>query len=120
MLEAERIKEASFEYYARLRKVRDFAEQHSTDGFTLARAAKVDGLSENYFSSFFHDKVGIRFSTWVNHLRVRKAMDLLSSRNLQITDVAYRVGFGDLRTFQRAFRRHTGTTASAFKKAVRP
>ena len=37
-------------------------------------AAGVAGLNEKYFSTYFHRKTGIRFSEWVNSVRVVQAL----------------------------------------------
>jgi AraC-like DNA-binding protein len=44
----------------------------------------------------------------------------MKARDYSITEVAYEVGFGDLRTFERAFKKHTLTTPMEFKKSVLP
>jgi len=47
-------------------------------------------------------------------------MKLMKASDFSITDVAYEVGFGDLRTFGRAFKKHTRMTPREFKKSVAP
>ena len=44
----------------------------------------------------------------------------MRSQDHSITEIAYAVGFRDLRTFERAFKRHTGQTPLSFKKSVAP
>jgi two-component system response regulator YesN len=120
VFDAEQINEAAFSYYARLQRVRDYVEEHYTERLSLAEAAQVAGLSETYFSSFFHEKVGVCFTAWVTHFRVQQAIALIETQNISITEVAHSVGFRDLRTFERAFRRHMGMTPVAYKRSVRP
>jgi len=50
----------------------------------------------------------------------RSAMELMKSRDFAITEVAEEVGFRDLRTFERAFKKYTLTTPREFKKSVVP
>ncbi len=45
-------------------------------------------------------------------------MELLKARDFSITEVAYEVGFRDLRTFERAFKRYALKTPREFKKSV--
>jgi len=47
-------------------------------------------------------------------------MKLMKGSDLSITEVAYEVGFGGLRTFERAFKQYTRTTPREFKKSVAP
>ena len=47
-------------------------------------------------------------------------MNLMKASDLSITEVTYEVGFGDLRTFERAFKRYTRRTPRELKKSVAP
>ena len=110
----------AFSYYPRLQKLKDYVEQHLSEKIPLATAAEIAGLEEKYFSAFFHAKTGVCFKTWITHMRVSHAIELMRSRNQPITHIAFAVGFHDLRTFQRAFKKCTGVTPRAFKRSVRP
>jgi len=114
------INDQVFTYYSRLARVKEHVE-HNLDGdLSLAAVAGVAGMERGYFSRFFRQKTGVRFSNWVASLRVQRAKDLMRSANRSITRVAYSVGFRDVRTFERTFKRDTRMTPSAFKKLVRP
>lgn len=57
--------------------------------------------------------------TWqdmVDGLRAQLSVDYLSDPALSIADVATRLGFSDIRAFQRRFKRWTGMTPSEFRK----
>jgi len=94
--------------------------QNYSDGVSLKRAAQIASLEEKYFSAYFRQKTGIRFKEWVAEVRITHARAMMKSRNYNITEIAFAVGFRDLRTFERAFKRHTGMTPRAFKNTVRP
>ena len=82
--------------------------------------ARIAGLEVKYFSKFFHEKVGVCFREWLNHVRVARAMEMMRAHNHRITDVAFAVGFQDLRTFERSFKKSTARTPRSFKSSVRP
>lgn len=111
---------SAFSYYTRLGRVERFVAQHYDEPIPLARAARVAGYGEKYFSTLFHQKTGVRFRDWLSSVRVGRAMRLLEQRNHSITGIALDVGFQDLRTFQRTFKKLTGMTPWEFKKSVRP
>ena len=110
----------AFAYYARLQRVREYVEHHLSDDLSLGRVARVAGLERRYFSSFFHKKTGVRFTEWVTSCRIERAMHQLTKKNYAISNVAFAVGFQDVRTFQRAFKKLTGMTPRDYKRAVRP
>ncbi len=120
MLETDQINRQAFSYYARLRRVKRFVDSHYGDPISLSRAAGVAGVERKYFSSFFHQKTGICFRDWLAHVRINRAVALMRENNHSMTHIAHAVGFGNLRSFERAFKKWRGTTPHAFKKAVRP
>ena len=114
------IQERSFSYYEPLRKLRRYVEEHYEDEISLGSAAEVACLEPRYFSHYFHSKVGICFSDWLSRFRVSKAMELMGTKDDLVLDIALDVGFGSLRTFERAFRKQTSLTPLQFKLSMRP
>ena len=60
------------------------------------------------FSRFFKKISGMTFSMYLNHIRVNKAIDLIRSRNMSMTDIAMNCGFETIRNFNRVFKQITG------------
>ena len=118
MFDSKQINERAFEYYAPLRKVREYIEDNYSEHISLGKVARVAGLERKYFSAFFHKKVGICFRYWLMRLRIAKAISLMEAENHSITQIAFEIGFTDLRTFERAFKRCTDLTPSEFKKRL--
>ncbi len=117
---AQEINWRSFEYYPPLDRIKRYTEEHYPEEIPLPCAAEVAGMEATYFSAFFRRKVGIRFTDWLCCLRISHAIRLISRRDQPIAEVALAVGFNDLRTFQRAFKRVTHMTAREYKERVRP
>lgn len=118
--EAGALRQEAFEYYPKLGKVRDFCESRFAERIDLQRAADVAALQKNYFSEFFHEKTGMCFSCWLAYVRVEQAKSLLRKDNRLVGLVARDVGFTNLTSFERSFKRFTGMTPSNYKKKVRP
>ncbi len=110
----------AFDFYPRLKRLHQYVEQSYSEPIPLKKAAGIAALESSYFSSYFHAKVGITFTNWLRQVRVKKAMELMQARDFSITEVAYEVGFRDLRTFERAFKEYTRRTPREFKKSVAP
>jgi transcriptional regulator GlxA family with amidase domain len=108
-----------FEYYPRLRLVKRYVEARIAQPIPLADAARVVGLERKYFSAYFKQKVGVSFRYWLASLRVHHAAAMLAARELQVTEVAFASGFGDLRTFERWFKRVLGCSPRTYKHRVR-
>ena len=109
-----------FSYYLPLQRVREFVDRNLSEPISLRTAARAAGLEEKYFSAFFHRKTGVCFRDWLAGRRVERAIEILKQRDDTITSVAASVGFQDLRTFERAFKRLTGITPRELKRSVAP
>jgi two-component system response regulator YesN len=120
MFDPGQIREGAFSYYHRLHRVQEHVEGHLGEPLTLSDAAAVARLEKTYFSSFFHEKVGVCFRDWLTYVRIHHAMELIAAHNTPIRTVGEAVGYGEVRTFQRAFRRCVGLNPSAFRGFVRP
>ncbi|HSS75906.1 MAG TPA: AraC family transcriptional regulator [Thermoanaerobaculia bacterium] len=109
-----------FSYYLPLQRVREYVEKNLSEPISLRAAASAAGLEEKYFSAFFHRKTGVCFRDWLAGCRVDRAIEILTQHDDTITSVAASVGFQDLRTFERSFKRLTGLTPREFKRSVAP
>lgn len=105
-------------YYRRLARVREFVCCNYTQEITLRQAAEVAAMETTYFATFFREKVGISFFDWLRRFRVERANELLLKNELSVAEVAFEVGFGSIRTFERVFKTFTGMTPSAAKRSA--
>ena len=100
-------------------RVVNFAVEHYQDRITLAQAAALVGMSEGYFSRFFHQVTGNCFSDFVNRIRISKACDLLSRTNMLITNISGEVGYNNVANFNRRFHQYKNMTPSHYRKQTR-
>lgn len=114
------INQRAFQYYARLNRIQQYVKSHPDEKVSLRQAAGISRMSEAYFSSFFHQKVGVCFKDWRAHNQIQQAIRLMRTQNRTITNIGLEAGFGDLRTFERTFKLHTGLTPQQYKKTVQP
>lgn len=114
------IRQEAFAYYRRLRRVSEYVSQHIDKPISLGVAAEIANLERTYFSRYFHCKTGVCFHDWLANVRIGKAKEYLRLDNRTISGTARSVGFNSLRTFERAFEKHAGTTARGYRKAVKP
>jgi len=90
--------------------------QDLTQRTSLVEAAQIAGLTPNYFSSCFRKSVGVTFVGWSSRLRIGEAKRLLAIADLSITAVAASVGYADVTTFERVFRRLEGTCPRTYRR----
>lgn len=91
-----------------LKRLLDDVEEHY-ENYTFERAAAFVGFSEAYFSRLFHKQMGMTFSAYLNHVRVRHAVRLLRERpDISMTELSIMTGYTTIRNFNRMFRTITG------------
>jgi transcriptional regulator GlxA family with amidase domain len=108
----------AFKYYECLRRIKEAVEKDSLHKLTLEEVAKIACREPKYFSSFFRKKVGITFVAWRTYLRINKAKELIRTSDYSLTYVCSSAGFGDMRTFERAFKKYTGQSPRGFKQSI--
>jgi AraC-like DNA-binding protein len=113
------VNEFAFFFCPRLARVKLHVDEHYAQPISLGEAAQIAALERTYFCRYFHSKVGVCFADWITRVRIKRALVMLMSHDHGITDLAFAVGFQDLRTFERAFKKFAGVTPRDCKKTVR-
>jgi AraC-like DNA-binding protein len=67
------------------------------------------------FSKYFDD---LSFGDYLRKLRIDKAIQLLTTTDHTLTEVAYLTGFSDQSHFARIFKKFTGKNPSAYRKNI--
>ena len=73
-------------------------------------------VSERYITKIFKERVGVSFREYINRLRIARAVELLETSEIKITEVMYECGFKNQSTFNRVFLEETGITPREFQK----
>jgi len=95
-----------------------YIQEHLTQPLTLEEIAQMAGMSRAYFSTLFKRTYGITLWDYIVAKRVQHAITLLGNREMTILDVALQSGFNNTANFNRAFRKLTGRTPTAYQKEM--
>ena len=101
-----------------LRSIVSYCAQNYSRELTLATLENELHLSKYYISHLFGSKIGTGFNDYINALRVSEACRYLRRSNKSITEISALVGFGTLRTFNRAFVKQVGMSPSEYRKTA--
>ncbi len=99
-----------------IRKAREYARSNLDSVIGVREMADAAGLSRSHFSRVFHRAEGMAPREYIEHLRLKNAMSLLSQRELMVKEVAASSGFRDENYFTRVFKRATGLTPSEYRR----
>ena len=94
-----------------LRRVQDYVEQHlDVEDLAPENVATAHGVSVRYINKLF-EREGTSVARWIRLRRLERCrMDLENPANASrsISDIAYSHGFGNISSFNRAFRSRFG------------
>ena len=78
--------------------------------------AEAQGLSLGYLDKIFKAETGLTLTAYIRAERMKLAMQLLRTTQLQIQTVAQHCGMMDVQYFSRLFKRETGMTPKAYRE----
>ena len=84
-------------------QVLHYISEHFTEPLSLETTARALGISRIHLSHIFSQQLRINFRQYINTLRIDRACYLLRDPNYNISQIAYLCGYGNPRTFHRAF-----------------
>ncbi len=101
-------------------KAKDFISVHyKEEDLNREDAAKFSGLNADYFGILFKKETGANFTEFLINFRLLKAEELLKTTKLDISQIAYEVGFGTLVNFNRAFKKKFRASPKELRKKAK-
>lgn len=105
--------ETKRELFRRIQQGKAFIDAHFTESLTIDRIAREAGMSEFHFFRLFKQTIGVSPYQYLLSIRLKKALVLLKA-DYSVSDVAHSIGFADLQSFSKAFKKHYGCAPSQF------
>lgn len=95
----------------------DHVEAHLGRDLSLARLARVAGVSASHFKTLFKRSLGVPVHEYVIQRRVERAKTLLASSELPASQIALETGFSHQSHMARHMRRILGVTPAAIARS---
>ena len=102
-----------------LQSILKYCSLNFASEITLDDVSQKLHLNKYHISHLFNEKLCTSFNAYINLLRVSKACDILQETNKKIADISEEVGFGSIRSFNRAFIQIMDTTPIKYRKLYR-
>lgn len=96
-------------------QVLQYISEHFTEQLTLETTAHALGISRIHLSHIFSQQLHINFRQYINTLRIDRARTMLRNPSYSISQIAYLCGYGNQRTFHRAFLTQCKMPPSQFR-----
>ena len=88
------------------------------DHLSIEGIASELNISSSYLSRVFKTECGKTFLDFLNGYRVQKAVELLSTKEYRVYEVADMTGFSDYKQFHRVFKEYTSVSPTEFVKSA--
>jgi AraC-like DNA-binding protein len=90
--------------------------EHLGDPVSIDHIAEAVFISARYLNSLFKQQTGQTAFEYLSKMRVEYAQALLREHDLQVQEVATRVGYVNVQSFIRLFKRHNGMTPIEYRR----
>ena len=96
-------------------QVLHYISEHFTEPLSLETTARALGISRIHLSHIFSQQLKINFRQYINTLRIDRACTLLRDPSYTISQIVYLCGYGNPRTFHRAFQAQCGVPPKQYR-----
>ena len=96
----------------------EYINENLTQDLSLETVSKELSVSPIYFHNVFKTSVSKTLRDYVEQQRIKKAINLLQTTNLTLTQIAFECGFSSQSYFSYAFKRKMGLTPRQYARQV--
>ena len=75
-------------------------------------------VSYSYLSRIFKNNMLMTLTDYLNKYRIDKSCEFLSDKSEKLESIALKVGYNNIQSFQRFFKKYKGTTPTLYRKSV--
>ncbi|MGD7008894.1 helix-turn-helix domain-containing protein [Metabacillus sp. 84] len=93
-----------------------YIHQHYNEDLSLQDLSDYFQLTPSYISTIFKEYSGENYKEYLNRFRIQKAKELLTDRNIKVSEAASLVGYNNVNTFIRLFKRYVGLSPGQYVK----
>jgi AraC-like DNA-binding protein len=98
--------------------VKKFICQRNGAKLTVEEIASQLGYTRSHLSQLFHARTGESLKPYIDQERVKSAMNLIQFSDRSLSEIAYYLGFSDLFSFSKFFKRIAGESPRAYQKRL--
>lgn len=103
-----------------LAQAMDYILAHLDSRLRSEDIARAGNVSQRTLARRFVEEAHLTSGEFIRRARLVQAMDLLTQPDVQITEVAYAVGFESISAFNSSFRRFTQETPTQYRRRFMP
>lgn len=86
---------------------------------SLIKISDMFFYNKKYLSTLFIKETGIKFTDYLNSLRIDEAKKLMKSKELSVTEISSKCGFSDSYYFSKVFKKYMGMPPTVFMNSCK-
>lgn len=99
-----------------IRIIKDYVNENYASPITLDEIARQVYLSPVYVSATFKAQTGMGFTAYLIEVRIDKAKELLRTTGMNVSEIARKVGYTDVKHFGKLFKKQTGINPAEYRR----
>lgn len=99
--------------------VRAYIEENYRTALSRESVAEAFYISPSYLSHLFQKEAKLRFTEYLNQVRLEHAKALLKQYDMKVKEIAHQCGFNDSNYFCRLFKQQTNRSPSQYRVQYR-
>lgn len=96
----------------------EYIKEHLTEDLSLEKVASAVSLSPIHFHNIFKKALSKTVHEYVEEQRIKKAINLLLTTELNLTEISYECGFSSQSYFSYVFKRRMKTTPRKYAQEI--
>ncbi|WP_028553128.1 helix-turn-helix domain-containing protein [Paenibacillus sp. UNC451MF] len=98
-------------------RVKEYLNEHyANPELSLTYLSDEFELNAKYLSQMFKEEFGVNFLDYLGNVRIQQAKRLLLESGESIQEIGVQVGYPNVRSFMRVFKKLTGVTPGEYRK----
>lgn len=96
-----------------------YIKKHCDQPLSIKDLSGMLGINPSYLGYLFNKETGLYFSNYLNQARIQISKELLLTTNMNIQDIAEKVGYSDVSYFSQIFKKALGLSPVKYRQINR-
>ena len=101
-----------------VRQAAAYIDENYFEDLNLSLLAEKFNMESSYFSRIFRQEMGENPIFYITRKRIEKARSLIAHTEINLTEIAFRVGYNEYSYFNRVFKKHIGMSPREYRNYV--
>lgn len=101
-----------------VKNIISYIDFHFMEDLSLSYFADMFNITKTYLSSLFKKETGSTLTDFIHQIRMRRAITLMNSSTLPVTEIAEACGYHDISYFIRIFKKNYKISPKQYQKNI--